>query len=211
MTKDRMDARPGMPAERSAEVVVRVLPSSFGPDDADLGLTALVAGFLSVPPDQVRVRRLCPHCAGTDHGRPVVLPVEGARVHVSIARTWGLTAVAVAAQGPVGVDVEMLESGRFEGVDAVALRPDEGEPATLRELGTQWVRKEAVLKATGRGLPWGPERVEVSPDQGPPVAVHVDIDGRPVRVWVSDVDVGTGYAAAVAVVSPTPPRVQMAD
>jgi hypothetical protein len=64
----------------------------------------------------------CPQCGSVEHGRPYVeAPVE-----VSIARTRGVTVVAVSEAGPVGVDVETAD-------------PD-------------WVRREAIGKAYGVGL-----------------------------------------------------------
>jgi 4'-phosphopantetheinyl transferase len=128
-------------------------------------------------------------------------------VHASIARTAGRTAVAVGSLGPLGIDVERVDAHRFAGVADVALHPEEHGATTLPELATHWVRKEAVLKATGWGLPWDPSRVDVSSRAASPFPVTVSRDGRPVRLWVSDVPVDAEYAAAVAVVSRNPPRV----
>ncbi|HEV2444098.1 MAG TPA: 4'-phosphopantetheinyl transferase superfamily protein, partial [Steroidobacteraceae bacterium] len=65
------------------------------------------------------------------------------------------------ALGPVGVDLEPAGAGDFDGVADVALTPR--ERLALRRLPSEqrssaaltwWVRKEAVLKATGDGCSW---------------------------------------------------------
>jgi 4'-phosphopantetheinyl transferase len=82
-----------------------------------------------------RVVRICPHCGGSDHGRPRI----GA-LHVSLAYAAGLVTVAVA-------DVAV-------GVDAEALGP---APALADRLA--WTRTEAVLKLTGEGIRRDPASV----------------------------------------------------
>ena len=199
----------------SAQVLVRVVTDpdrrDDAGDDADDQLAALVARFLRVPASQVVVGRRCPHCAGTDHGRPVVSPISGSRVHASIARTPGRTAVAAGSLGPLGVDVERVDPDRFAGVAAVVRHVDEAPAGSLAELATRWVRKEAVLKATGWGLAWDPSGLDVTSTGPAPFLVTVARDGQDVPVWVSDLAVGSEYAAAVAVVSRTPPRVLLLD
>lgn len=105
-----------------------------GPDRA--GLRA-AAESLAGP-----VTRLCPRCAGTDHGRP-----RTAGGALSLAYAAGLVVLA-RAEGTglrLGVDVE----------------PDPGvgpTPAGLADRAA-WTRAEAVLKATGEGLRRDPASV----------------------------------------------------
>ena len=73
-------------------------------------------------------------------------------MHVSIARTLGRTAVAAGSTGPIGVDLESVDADRFSGVATVAQHAGEPEAATLADVAARWVRKEAVLKATGWGV-----------------------------------------------------------
>ena len=195
----------------AADVVVRVLPLDGDKAAADRALADLVAAYLGVRVDHVHVGRRCPQCASTDHGRPVVRAVEGRRVHVSIARTLGRTAVAAGSTGPIGVDLESVDADRFSGVATVARHAGEPESATLADVAVHWVRKEAVLKATGWGVTYGPDRVNVTPDRPSPFRVVVGSGRQEVQLWVTDLDVGSGYAAAVAAVSPSPPRVLVVD
>jgi 4'-phosphopantetheinyl transferase len=192
-----------------AEVVVRVVSQRDAPDLAEAALRDLVAYVRQVPPEDVRLGRRCPQCAAPDHGRRVVAPISGSPVHVSMSRTSGRTLVAVTSAGPLGVDIERLDPRRFQGVAAVALHPDEGRPG-LPDLAARWARKEAVLKATGWGLNWAPSLLDVTSPHGGPFALTAFRDGRGVPLWVSDVSVEAGYAAAVGVVSRVPVNVRMA-
>jgi len=210
--REREPSDATLEVEPPADVVVRVVPVDDGPGSADHALAELVAVYLGVRVDQLHLGRLCPQCGGTDHGRPVVRPVDGRRVHVSIARTLGRTVVAAGSVGPVGVDVERIDADRFQGLDRVARHDGEPEAAAITEVAARWVRKEAVLKATGWGMTWGPDRVNVTPDRPSPFPVRVDngsSDG--VLLWVSDLDAGAEYAAAVAVVSATAAQVVTVD
>jgi len=195
----------------AADVVVRILPADGEPAAANRALEDLVAAYLEVRAEQVHVGRRCPQCAATDHGRPVVQASEGRRVHVSIARTLGRMAVAAGSAGPIGVDLECVDADRFSGVATVARHAGEPESAMLADVAVRWVRKEAVLKATGWGLTYGPDLVNVTPDRPSPFPVGVGSGRREVQLWVTDLDVGAEYAAAVAVVSPSPRRVLVVD
>jgi hypothetical protein len=69
-----------------------------------------------------------------------------------------------------------------------------------------WTRKEAWLKATGCGLPFGPEQVEVTLAAGEPARL-LEVAGLPdaTRRWsLRDLAVRPGYAAALAIAGPVP-------
>lgn len=96
------------------------------------------------------VEHRCRHCGSTQHGQP-----EG---NVSLSHAGGLT-LAVLADGPVGIDHEPLEADAPW--EVVAHPSDSGDALRL------WVRKEAVLKATGLGLAVDPR------------SFWLDVAGRP--------------------------------
>lgn len=129
----------------------------------------------------------CARCGATDHGRPRPLGAEGGDLDLglSLARAGDLVLAAV-ADGPVGVDLEPLGGAAAR---EVTMHPSErGDP--LRA----WVRKEALLKATGLGLLVAPESFWIGPD-GRPSAIE-GYDGP--ALVVRDLDV-EGHRAALAV------------
>jgi 4'-phosphopantetheinyl transferase len=159
---------------------------------------SLVAWLAAVDPLDVRLGYTCALC-GEAHGRPVVTrPDEATRVHVSLAHAGDRVVVAGSRFAPVGVDVEPVSATGFDGFDAVALTP--AERRRLRRLHESqrrtaraafWARKEALLKASGEGLNLDPAAVELTRA------------GAQLR----DLDLGPGYAAAVAVLGSTPVEV----
>jgi acyl transferase domain-containing protein/phosphopantetheinyl transferase len=110
-------------------------------------------------------------------GRPLISgPVD---VRVSIAHTQWVGVAAVSADGPIGVDVELLEPKDPSFVDA-ALTPAEQALQPGRWTGDEWVvrvwtAKEAVAKARGTGLEGRPKSYQVIHADGERVTV-VDPD-----------------------------------
>ncbi len=160
-----------------------------------------LARWLRARPDLVEVGHACAQCGAADHGA-LVAP---SGVWASLSRAPGLVVVAISDAGPVGVDVEAVGAACFPGFDDVALHP--GESADTAWERTQvWVRKEAVLKALGLGLRVDPRRLRVStPREQAAVLAWDDADVAPSgRVRLDDVEVGSKYQAAVAVIAPLP-------
>jgi len=127
------------------------------------------------------VEHRCARCGSTEHGQPLAEGVMG----LSLSHAGGLT-LAARADGPVGIDHEPLDADVPRG--AVAHPSETGDPLWL------WVRKEAVLKATGLGLQVDPSSFWIDEDGRPsPIAGYT---GPPLEV----VDLALeGFAAAVAV------------
>jgi 4'-phosphopantetheinyl transferase len=108
------------------------------------------------------------------HGKPALTwPVED--IPFNLSHTGGLTLVAVAGSGRVGIDAERVRSEvevedlsrRFfapaEAAEILALSPD----AQLAAFFTCWTRKEAFVKALGGGLsvPLSSFQVSIQSDQ----------------------------------------------
>jgi 4'-phosphopantetheinyl transferase len=127
-------------------------------------LRIAVADRLGGRPADVRLGRHCGRCGSTEHGRPVLLGPDGGGAgepaRVSLSHGGSLVLVGLARDSAIGVDVEPLHGARSPGlrdagtvlmtpgeVDAAVRAPDPGA-AFLRS----WTGKEAVAKATGRGL-----------------------------------------------------------
>ncbi|MGN8245163.1 4'-phosphopantetheinyl transferase family protein [Cellulomonas soli] len=181
------------PARRSSFVQARAL------------LRGALGARLGLPPDQVGLRAACPEC-GRPHGPVVVQPRPDrgeAPWQVSLTRSGPLLVVAITATGPVGVDTESHAQVARAPLAEVALSeperqaferlPDDRRAAALTRA---WVRKEATLKAWGTGLRVAPDLVDVRRDD----VRLARGDARPaMTAWVSDLEVGPGVGAAVAV------------
>ena len=192
---------------------------------AHAALRAVTASYLGVRPAEVAFRK-------GPFGKPYV--ADDPNLHVSLSHAQGLCLVAVGRDGLTGVDVELVrelqrpgsvrrqvlsdwELARCPGARAhpedsplAACPPDLADPQgpAMQRLFTHWVCKEAVLKATGKGLAGDLRSVSVDVDAwvagwagaSGPVAVHglpPDADGSPWSLHL--LDVGPRHRAAVAV------------
>jgi 4'-phosphopantetheinyl transferase len=176
-------------------------------DEARLLLTALVAEWGAVSPARVRLGHLCPRCGSSSHGRPVVVRPNTPTLYVSLARSPGLAVAAVTSAAPVGVDVERADSTAFAGFGTMALHPTERD-GSPNDRAALWTRKEAVLKAVGLGVGWGPERVPVGPVQATHGRVEGLADGSAPVSWRA-LSLEPGYAGAVAVVGDQQPELRV--
>lgn len=176
---------------------------------ADLMVREEAGHLLCTPTTVVRTGRACPWCGGSGHGRPVVRVPGRERVHASISRSGPLTLVAVSTVGPVGVDVEAESATAFDGFASVVLHRTErdGDPG---DRATTWARKESLLKATGHGLAVPPAMVAVTDPRLPPRLVHWPPDaGELGPLEIRDVDLLTGYRAALTLMSGSRPAVSL--
>ena len=157
-------------------------------------LRRLLGEHLACPPEEV------PLVLGAE-GKPALDPRAGSTLHFSVAHSGALALIATAAF-EVGVDVEAPRTIRDPvGLAARFFMPTEREhveraPADRRERRflELWTAKEAVLKATGRGLA-GLEEVELAfgPGGEPSGAIG---GGQP---WeVRCFEPAPGHVAAVA-------------
>ncbi len=142
-------------------------------------------------------------------GKPTLAAdYAGPRIHWSLSHTEGKLVLAVAMSSRIGVDMEFM--AREVPVDALSNRFfSEHDINNLLAMKAQemgevflryWTAKEAVAKATGRGLAGSLKQCEVDWGIGAPGAVVRDrLDSRrgvwPVRFF----EVYSGYGAALTV------------
>ena len=194
-------------SNRRVDVLWRI-----GSDDPLLAaelLRAEVGRTLGIPAAEVRLSRSCRQCGSSEHGRPVVLP-QGKHhpPFVSLSRAGALVAVAVSGCGPVGVDVERLDATSFAGFNEVVLHERE-VASTVEARALTWVRKESLLKATGRGLSIDPRLIRLSCADEPPRLLDWLAPDPPARsVWMQDLELD-GYAACLTVLSDEAPQVSV--
>lgn len=139
-----------------------------------------------------------------ERGKPM-LP-DQPHLHFNLSHSGSLMALAVTGVGPVGVDVERIDTTHrlddlvdryFAPAEAAAFR---GLESSLRPHAffDIWTRKEAFIKVTGEGLYRGLDSFEVTV-VGPAGLERVDGAHPGERWWMRDVQVPPGYRGAVAV------------
>ena len=176
----------------------------------------VLSEITGLPPTILTFDAHCPRCGGR-HGMTRLRTAE--QLHFSTTHAAERVAVAVTTAGPVGVDLEPAEAGGFAGFADVALTPNErAEYVRLpveerpRAATTWWVRKEAVLKATGHGMFVSPEDVETSSPADEPRLIAWHADGGPtVPIHLVDLRLGPAYIGCTAALSHQAPRVQLTD
>jgi len=164
-------------------------------------LRCLLGAKTNAAPHEVEIAVKCVSCGSDEHGKPYLPSFPD--LSFNLSHSENRVAVVVAEGHQVGVDIEavpdqvmpalwqMLASQRER--TSVREIPDWDEQIAL------WVRKEALLKATGQGLAVDPRNVDVDAQGCYPSSG--DLYGH---VWVEDVQVGGDYRCSVAMVGSRP-------
>lgn len=148
-----------------------------------------------------------PELERSEFGKPHAPAAGGVEFNLSHSGPRAL--LAFARQLPLGVDLERGErrvdpdeiARRFfdaDEADALGRLPAEARRRTFLQL---WTRKEAVLKALGRGLAFGLDRLAfaVADDGGVGPLQRIAADGGAAAEWnVRALECGAGFAAALA-------------
>ena len=127
-------------------------------------------------------------------------------LHISVSHAGGMAVAAVCEHGPLGVDIEHIETRRplmpiarrFYSADEYAHLETCSTDERTALFHQWWTRKEAVLKATGDGLRGGlGVRVDTTPDDSG--WRRVEMAGRAHPLFVRDLSTGDpGIVGAVA-------------
>jgi len=164
------------------------------------GLRYVLARYLDVKPREFRF-------SYGAYGKPSLVG-EGLRFNVS--HSHGVALFAVAAEREIGVDVEHVRVdfatediarrffSRVEVAAFNALPKDEQVAAFFR----CWTRKEAYIKAIGRGMSEPLDAFDVTLAPGEEAAL-LRAEGQDVSRWTMfDIEVGDEYAGALLAESP---------
>lgn len=164
-------------------------------------LRILLGRYLGVAPSAVRFQY-------GSRGKPG-LAGHGGNLPFNLAHSGALALVGVTRDRNIGVDVEFLRPGpprekiaeRFFSVREVAALRSLPAAEQVRAFYNCWTRKEAFLKATGEGLPFGLDRFSVSLVPGEPAALlEVPFgQGEAARWSLRHLEPAPGYIGAVAV------------
>jgi 4'-phosphopantetheinyl transferase len=167
-------------------------------------LREILAGYLDVAPTDVRFRE-------GSHGKPAIAGPD-APLEFNVSRSGILQLIAVRADGPVGVDIEMIRPDfEWEPVAAAFFAPAEMRALISLTANARtdaffrcWTRKEAYVKARGEGLSLPLDGFEVSlRDDAPPRLIAEAGVPRRRGPWrICDCKAGPGYVAAAAGAGP---------
>lgn len=148
----------------------------------------------------------CEDC-GKPHGRP---RVPGSDLTLSISHSGDLIGVAATPAGlPVGLDVETAKRRAEDSLIEYALSPAEREAVSgltpdekAAAFFVYWTRKEAVMKATGKGLKIPLQSITFSGyDQPARLLASGDPALDPERTRLADLKAADGYRGAIAVLT----------
>lgn len=188
-----LDALPADERWRAAAIVVPAVRRRF------VRARAALRGILA------RETGLAPHALAIDygaHGKPRLPDRPG--LHFNLSHSGELAVIATTSIGEVGIDLEALRPRSdllpvarrfFAAHEADAVEACDGE-ARSRAFLRLWTRKEAVLKATGRGIGVDARQITVGIADCAP-RVMVDFDPRP--LLLRDLEIAPGYLAAACV------------
>lgn len=170
-------------AEPLGEDEIHVWSCAYRPAVGREPLRRLLARYLGSDADTLRLHE-------EEHGRPVLQAGGRGALRFNWSHSGERALVAVARSVQPGIDLEhrarrtrdVLALARrfFAATEATALErcDDASRPLQFLRL---WTAKEALLKAQGRGLAFGMERVAVSLDPGSPALLA--FEGEVLADW----------------------------
>jgi 4'-phosphopantetheinyl transferase len=164
-------------------------------------LRVVIGRYLEMQPEALRF-------SYGAYGKPALASEHVLRFNLSHSHEVALLAIALDAE--LGVDVEHIRAdfaseeiarrffSRAE-VDVFNALPKEEQVAAFFRC---WTRKEAYIKAIGKGLSQALDAFDVTLAPGVQAALLRAEEDNAERWWLSDVEVGEGYAGALAVERP---------
>ncbi len=171
---------------------------------ARAAMRILLAGYLARHPEEVRF-------AYGNYGKPRLAEENNANdLRFNLSHSHGLALLAISRGREIGVDVERLRDMEQDGEPLAERFFSPREAAVLRSLPPQlrreaffhcWTRKEAYIKAQGKGLSLPLDQFDVSlhPDE-PAVLLATPHDPQEAQRWsLRGLSPGRGYVGALAV------------
>ena len=121
----------------------------------------------------------------TDHGRPFLPDHPGTDFNLSHTSEW--IALAICQDGRrIGIDLETVDP-TFPALEIAAefFLPEERDwiaSGPVERFFHLWTAKEALMKATGRGMSMPPDKIRVSIHHGSPATV-TDLENADTSLW----------------------------
>ena len=164
-------------------------------------LREILSGYGDVPPGAIRFRE-------GSGGKPEI-EADNPMIRFNLSHSGGYALYAVAYGREVGVDVEVVRP-KPKAAGLVERFFSQNERRAFRKLHPHeedvafyalWTRKEAYVKALGKGLRFPLDRFDVSLEPGDQDALlHVEGAPEELKRWsLRDIDLGQGFKAALAV------------
>lgn len=164
-------------------------------------LRVILGHYLACPPDELRFDY-------NPYGKPSLAPnFRNSTIQFNLSHSHALVLYAIAENRKVGIDVELIRPiDNLMGIAKSFFSPN--ETAELRSLSDEmkprgflncWTRKEAYIKAKGRGLsiPLSQFDVSLLPDEEAAL-LRTEWNPEEARHWaIRDLPFVPGYAAAL--------------
>jgi len=168
-------------------------------------LRTLLSAYLEIATQEVPI-------VAAEYGKPELASPYAGRVHFNVAHSRSTVLIALNLTGPVGIDIEYHD--RKTEVEEVARHSLTGKEtgemlaiddalARSKFFFEHWTRKEAVVKADGRGLSLPLTSFEVPSGSPSSVAVFSSDQLSQRTYFVSDISIAAGIACAVATADQT--------
>ncbi|MQA60449.1 MAG: 4'-phosphopantetheinyl transferase superfamily protein [Actinophytocola sp.] len=172
----------------------------------------VLARRLDATPAEIKLDATCADC-GKPHGKPRV--VCAAEVSLSISHSGERIGLALTSTVPVGLDVETVN--RRGNADLIGYALNDTERAAIAHLPKPrrdeafyfyWTRKEALMKATGRGLKIPLRSITLTPPgETARLIGATDPALSSLSAALIDLAPGDGYRASLALLTADPVRV----
>ena len=166
-------------------------------------LRAILSRYLNLEPDQLSF-------CYNPYGKPSLVTLSGKnKINFNLSHSHGLVLYAITRGREIGIDIEHIRPDlvneeivkRFFSYREITFL--HALPANMRRKAffKYWARKEAYIKAKGKGLSFPLNQFDVSLASEEPAtllcakkALH-----KGIRLYIQDLFPGFGYAAAIAV------------
>ncbi len=165
-------------------------------------MRSILSRYLDRPPEELQFSQ-------NSFGKPFLMGAGTEALDFNMSHSGDVVAVGVTRRRLIGVDVEMLRTIEdFAEIARLNFTPSEYAFIKNSSAGNQqraffslWARKEAVIKAIGKGLsiPLNTFDTSIAPGDERQ-RLSIPVDGPEIGLWrLADLSVGAGYVGAVVV------------
>jgi 4'-phosphopantetheinyl transferase len=166
-------------------------------------LRSILGLYLNENPDQIKI-------GYTSFGKPVLVPGSYFQnLHFNLSHSENLALLAIASEGNVGIDIEQIRydldiealASRFFSKEEICVLEKMDAEKKMEVFFQLWTRKEAFLKATGKGLSFPMEHCDVSSADNrnfSPVIIPITDISDQSNWYVMDLEPAKEYMAAIA-------------